>query len=175
MNDVKLLPDLRPRGLRDRLDFGLQRTACVCTDCSVYCTAMPGYLIPGDPERIGLVTGRDPSDVLLASPGALVKNTATGETFPIPTLVPARRRGACIFRTDDGRCRVHAVSPFGCAYADSHQSIEEGNTVSALGLRAIQQDHAEGGTYSRLWRRLWDAGRRAPGPATLRRAMGRLR
>jgi hypothetical protein len=167
VSEQRLLEDLR--ATPDRTEYGRARTTCACADCSTYCTSMPGYLIPADLPRIEAATGRDLSDLLLASPGARVKNSATDQEFQIPTLVPARRRGRCMFLTDAGRCGIHAVSPFGCAFFDAHVPKDQADALSAEGLVDIHRDHANGGAYSRLWTRLWREGRRAPGPAVARR------
>jgi hypothetical protein len=60
-----------------------------------------------------------------ASPGALVRDTATGREFMIPTITPRMRGGRCVFLDDTDRCTVHAAAPFGCAYADTHMPGHE--------------------------------------------------
>ena len=152
-----------------RTEFGYPRTVCACADCTAGCHHLPGYLVPADLERIRTHLAPD-TDLftwarryLLASPGALV---ARGEkVFRIPTLVPARRPdGACLFLTEDGRCAVHAVAPFGCAFFDAHQAAAEAGPRSAAGLRAVLADWLADGPYAAAWRALAAAGLRAPPP-----------
>ena len=108
---------------------------------------------------------------LLASPGATVFSAERGK-FNIPTLVPARRTdGACKFLDDDNRCTVHAASPFGCAYFDSHQSVEMGLRGSALGLNAVIQNSQPNGLYRRTWAMLHEAGLCALSPTECRERM----
>jgi hypothetical protein len=102
-------------------------------------------------------------DCLLASPGALVARG--GKVFRIPTLVPARRPdGACLFLTDDDRCAIHAVAPFGCAFFDVHQDTAEADERSTAGLRAVLADWLKDGPYAEVWQALAAAGLRAPPP-----------
>jgi len=156
-----------------RAEFGFCRTVCACDNCRLGCYHRPGYLIPADLERIrdhlapgeGLVAwaGRH----LLASPGAVV--VRRGRVFRIPTLVPARRAdGACTFLTADGRCAIHAVAPFGCAFFDAHMGHAEADRRSLHGLRAVVDAWAADGPYARVWEALADAGRGAPAPETCR-------
>jgi hypothetical protein len=112
---------------------------------------------------------------LRASPGAKVLRThddGRREVMQIGTLVPAHSEGslACHW-FEGGRCAVHAVAPFGCAFFDAHQSRGKSDELSTRGLRAILDDEAGFGLYSRLWLALWIAGLRAPAPAERRAAM----
>ncbi len=151
------------------------RTTCACSKCLAACQSMPGMLIPGDVERIADLLQIPPEDRAVwaldhfqASEGALVAQA--GRAFRIPTVVPAARPdGSCIFLTSDGRCGVHAQSPFGCAYNDMHQDAATGNRVSAAGLRAIAADFAQGGDYGQLHMALSATGRTAL-PLAQRRA-----
>lgn len=144
-----------------------KRTTCACAKCQAACQAMPGMCIPGDVDRIADLLQIRPEaravwlmDHFQASEGALVAQA--GRAFRIPTIVPAARPdGSCIFLTDDGRCGVHAQSPFGCAYNDMHQDAVTGNRVSAAGLRAIAEDFSQNGPYSRLHLVLSGTGRTA--------------
>jgi hypothetical protein len=101
-----------------REEFGVPRTSCTCITCVNKCAKMPGCLIPADLTRM-IPKNVDPyrwsEENLLASPGALV--TKDGKLFRIPTLVPAiQADGACINLTDDLRCKIHDLAPFGCAF-----------------------------------------------------------
>jgi hypothetical protein len=142
-----------------RTEFGYPRSVCACADCTAGCRHLPGYLVPADLDRIRAHLAPEEDLLswarrcLLASPGALVARG--GKRFRIPTLVPARRPdGACLFLTDAGRCVIHAVSPFGCAFFDVHQDIAEGDARSAAGLQAVLSDWRADGPYAEVWRAL---------------------
>lgn len=162
-----------------RREFGFARTVCACGDCTINCRFIPGMLIPADLERIAAHVGVDDmlafaADYLLASPGAIVGCSDTGQTKRIPTLVPARGAdGACRF-LKDGKCTIHEVSPFGCAFFDDHQASEESNRRSIEGLMAIDaewQRPVGESLYATLWVMLNEAGLNAPGPMLARAQM----
>lgn len=110
---------------------------------------------------------------LLASPGALVGIVSTGQTWRIPTIVPARQPGTskCIYLSDDGKCKIHEISPYGCAFADSHMTQEEGDAVSRIGLRMIADAMHTTGRYTLTLATLHGGGYIAPGPEVSRAAM----
>lgn len=161
-----------------RTEFGFERTECACSACINNCRRLPGYLIPADLERISRALGyksivKFAFDCLLASPGATVARH-DGRIFRIPTLVPRRKAdGSCIFLNERGRCKIHAVSPFGCSFFDCHQSQEEANRRSSRGLQEIARAwvHASGNVYTMLWRLLDTAGHRAIPPEIARQQM----
>lgn len=152
-----------------RVEGPYSRTCCDCAECTINCKYMPGYLVPGDIERMFDASKLPNEDVLawamrclLASPGALV--VARGQVLRIPTLVPARdATGYCLFLADN-RCTIHDVSPFGCAFFDAHQSRAESDARSAHGLAQVLSAHAVKGLYSQLWQALFDAGKVAASP-----------
>jgi Fe-S-cluster containining protein len=160
-------------------EFGFKRTECACDECTLHCRVTPGYLVPSDIERISHNLGytnlvRFAFENLLASPGATVMNSYTGRVFRIPTLVPQRAADdACKF-LQKGRCAIHAVSPYGCAMFDSHQSSEEANRRSARGLQEIACEWAQGARsiYVCLWKMLDAAGLRAVPPEVARETNG---
>jgi Fe-S-cluster containining protein len=122
-----------------------ERTTCACAECTQCCRDQPGYLRPGDLERIAAHRGEtvaEASRFFWSSEGALVMNLQTGRQFRIRTITPRRERGKCVFLDDQGRCTVHAVAPFGCAYFDTHMSGREGQTRSSWALREVQHDDA---------------------------------
>ena len=143
-----------------------ERTVCACPECSRHCTTCPGMLIPGDLERmaehLGIVPYGYLGAALLASPGALVAKD--GHLFRIQTIVPAMRAGKCVF-LERGRCKVHPVAPFGCAYFDSHMGAAEADRRSATALASIMVNRA----YRSFWQQLWDAGQRSLPPEQKRR------
>lgn len=119
-----------------------KRTKCGCSTCSSHCLEQPGYLIPGDFERIRDyldAAGRgDEVTNFVASPGAVVANSETGVRSRVGTIVPARRPdGACAFLDAQGRCTIHEVAPYGCAFFDSHMTKAEGSRRSIWGIRQI--------------------------------------
>jgi Fe-S-cluster containining protein len=159
-----------------RTEFGFCRTRCDCIECTRNCRNIPGYLIPADLDRMHdhLAPDQDlrhwAAQHLLASPGALV--VRDGCAFRIPTLVPARRPdGACIFLTATGRCSIHAVSPFGCAFFDSHMPDSECDRRSKHGLRAVLDAWETGVSYTRLWIALAGDGLVAPAPEVARQQL----
>lgn len=120
-------------------------TECACPEDVANCLRAPAHLIPDDIPAIGeeLVRqgrARDPAEVtewLRASPGAVVGDSLTGALRRIGTIVPQMRNGRCVFLTEDLRCTIHAVAPFGCRYFDMHMGRAEGDRRSLWGLRVI--------------------------------------
>lgn len=144
----------------------LARTTCDCKLCQVACTLLPGYLVPSDLEKLPQGNLLEwAKEHLRASPGFKVASTEKrfeGITIRVGTLVPARvSSGACHWYVG-GRCEVHAVSPFGCAYFDEHQSDAEADKRRRLGLVLVRDDYQINGPYRRLWQHLWDLGLRGP-------------
>jgi Fe-S-cluster containining protein len=161
-----------------RTEFGAARTTCSCKACAINCQYIPGYLIPADLPRL-IPADADPEawarEHLLASPGAVIMRVhldGRREVGRVGTLVPAHVAGslACHW-FKGGRCEVHAIAPFGCAFFDAHQTREQSDARSEHGLKAIIADNAEGGLYARLWAMLHGAGLRAPDPGSRRAAM----
>jgi hypothetical protein len=159
-----------------RTEFGFCRTQCACRACTQNCRHIPGYLIPADLDRMHrhLAPEQDLRDWatqhLLASPGALV--VRDGRALRIPTLVPTRRRdGVCVFLTTDGQCSIHAVSPFGCAFFDSHMPDSECDRRSKRGLGTVLSAWKTGDIYARLWIALAGDGLVAAAPEVARQQL----
>lgn len=120
-----------------------KRTKCGCASCVMHCRRQPGFLVPGDLERITAelrATGREAEiENFVASPGAVIGNRATGKTQRVPTITPARKPdGSCAFLDDAGRCTIHEVAPFGCAYYDDHNiTTQEANRRTLWALKLI--------------------------------------
>lgn len=149
--------------MRKSLPMPFARTMCNCEMCSYYCKIMPGYLIPADLPRL-MPEGAKMEDWaksnLRASDGALV--VKNGRQIWIRTLVPAHKEdGSCINLQADGSCGVHEVSPFGCAFFDSHMTDPEHATRSGWGLQLIYADWQVGGPYSMVWNMLNTLGLRS--------------
>jgi Fe-S-cluster containining protein len=113
--------------------------------CKVPCRHMPGCLVPGDIEAIkdylhvpdGIAHTEWIYENFRASlPGTKVLRKHRGNPNPelllIPTIVPAQKPdGSCVFLAEDGQCKIHPVSPFGCAYHDMHMGLEEAGERSS--------------------------------------------
>jgi Fe-S-cluster containining protein len=154
-----------------------KRTVCACPSCAEHCRHLPGCLAPGDLELItewlnredasdtDRVLAKDLEILFCASPGALVAREGT--PFRIGTIVPAKTEtGACVFLDETtGRCLIHPVAPFGCAFFDNHISVQESNHRSRAMLLEILQSP----DYKQARRRMIDRGQVAQAPEDLRR------
>ena len=117
------------------------RTVCACALDRANCQS-PGYLVPGDLERIAENLGASVPDILyLFRPGegAVVADSRSGVMYRIPTIVPRTTDRGCIFLDPAGRCVIHHVAPFGCAYFDIHMPMAEADQRSAWGLGLVQR------------------------------------
>jgi Fe-S-cluster containining protein len=104
------------------------RTVCSCAECTACCHRQPGSLAPGELEAIAAHLDKPVNAVLAkfwASPGALLLNSLTGQTFRQGTITPRLKDGRCVFLDAADRCTIHAVAPFGCAYFDTHMTAAE--------------------------------------------------
>ena len=161
-----------------RTEFGLTRTTCECKACATFCSHMPGFLVPADLDRLAALD----TDIyawarehLRASPGALVMVSQTREQFRIRTLVPAATpTGACHWLVA-GRCSIHAIAPYGCAFTDTHQSGSVADAVSHAGLMAVLRAWQDETLYSVVWEHLHDAGLVTTSPEERRAAMASAR
>jgi hypothetical protein len=97
-------------------------------------------MIPGDAEKVVQLVQKPIKELFVASPGALVYNSSTRKMFRIGTITPKYEHEKCIFLMPDGKCQVHAVAPYGCAFFDIHMDMSEGQKRSMWGLRLIQGD-----------------------------------
>jgi hypothetical protein len=138
-----------------RTEFGFRRTTCDCELCSFWCQIMPGYLVPSDlrrlcPPDVDLMTWA--REHLRASQGFIALNKKTGERVQIPSLVPAKQaNGHCHWLQADGRCAVHEIAPFGCAFLDQHMKDREAHERNVAGRLARLEDFAANGPYSQVW------------------------
>ena len=102
-----------------------KRTTCACPECTKCCKRQPGSLAAGDFERIARHLQLPPEEAkkyFWASPGALVRDSSTGRVHRIGSVTPQLKRGRCVFLSDQDKCTIHAVAPFGCAMFDTHMS-----------------------------------------------------
>lgn len=149
-----------------RIEFGYSRTKCGCAQCTTLCRYMPGVLIPDDIHRIANHLGA-PIDIIgwakehfYASGGW--KIVVDGTIVRVPSLVPAKKSdGSCIFLTNDGKCSIHEVAPYGCAFFDTHMDGDEGDKRSTTAVRVVMRDHANKGVYSQIILALAEAGKLA--------------
>lgn len=123
-----------------------QRTTCACTDCTACCKRQPGFLIPGDLERIASYLGETVEKVkayFWSSEGALVQDS-NGRQYRIRTITPRydKRKKRCVFLTDDDKCSIHEVAPFGCSFVDTHMSFNAGNQRSAWAMTQVMDSEA---------------------------------
>ncbi len=90
---------------------------------------------------------------LLASEGVKI-TTDRGEVVHLRTLVPAAQaNGQCKF-LHAGRCSIHAVSPYGCAFIDAHQSDADYAPRADALYRALNDDRNRAGLYVQVWNAL---------------------
>lgn len=104
-------------------DHNFTRTKCACAGCKACCKRQPGPLAAGDYERIQKHLRASDAEMrsrFWASPGSLVKDLATSETRRIGSITPRYHKGKCVFLTDDDKCSIHEVAPFGCSHFDTH-------------------------------------------------------
>lgn len=160
----------------ERTEYGFKRTKCDCWECSIHCKFMPGSLAPADVNRMhkaiapNMTVYEFADQYLLASPGATLR--IAGTDYEIPSLVPrANPDMSCIF-LNEGRCSIHAVSPYGCAFFDGHMSDEEGNRRSKTELLDVLAGTGPDQVlYKMLVRYLAGQGKLSPGPAVCKRAL----
>lgn len=138
-----------------------ERTSCSCDGCTAGCKTMPGALIAGDLERIAEHTGNSADDPMwlmnhfLASDGTIVATQVrvAGELkivfVNIPSITPAQLPdGRCVFLSDDDRCTIHPVSPYGCAYHDIHMTAEPALARSKYAIQQHITSHNSGDKYA---------------------------
>jgi hypothetical protein len=104
---------------------------------------MPGYLIPEDlitiADHLGLTVEQLVDRYLRASSGATA--IAQGQLVQIPTLVPVQKpNGHCVWYAQ-GECRIHCVSPFGCA-AFSVCNTDDDQRLRNWGLEQVYRSDA---------------------------------
>jgi Fe-S-cluster containining protein len=133
-----------------------ERTTCQCGLCVLACKHMPGYLVPADLDRIGAVLPLE--EIVMASPGATA--VRQGKVFQIETVVMAAKPdGSCVCLQPDGRCQIHEISPYGCAYFNTCADTHDANARSLAGAEDIFRDQMVNGPYTQLISRLKAAGR----------------
>jgi len=124
-----------------------KRTVCACSGCTANCFRQPGYLIPGDLERIEAKLDADGRSAektnFAASPGGKVIDQRQNTVVVVQTITPARKPdGSCVFLDANRYCTIHEVSPFGCAYYGQHMTHAEAKRRSMWGMGRILEDDA---------------------------------
>lgn len=134
----------------------MERSSCDCDRCLAACSTCPGFLAPEDVDPILLAAkalGLGLDQCLRASEGALVIDSATGNRYRIPTIVPAQAEsGECVF-LKDGLCAIHHISPFGCRYfkvCDRSAPSQEMDAEHRAALRRCQASAAYNCTHEQL-------------------------
>jgi len=82
-----------------------------------------------------------------------------------PQRVSSGATRACVwYDRRSGRCGIHDIAPYGCAFFDDHMGFRQANQRSSDGLAVISKDWEQGGVYSWLWNTLSECGCVAPPP-----------
>lgn len=143
--------NLNPTPPEDTPIHGFDRTRCGCEMCRIPCKHVPGALDPEDLPRMC------PENHDIFSWAEEHLRALTNK--PYPTLVPARQaNGSCHWHFD-GLCAVHDVSPFGCAFFDSHMSYEEAEKRREATIASRLKDKDKKGLYYQVWQHLCRLGK----------------
>lgn len=119
-----------------------KRTVCCCSECVRCCETQPGSLVNDDIAPLEQATGEPLATNFVASPGAIVGKVRPNgrlEIFSVGSIAPrtVNDTGRCVFLTEDRKCRVHAVAPFGCSMFDvhmGHHAAQERLTWSVMDM-----------------------------------------
>jgi hypothetical protein len=154
---------------RERTEFGFARTSCGCASCVAPCRVMPGFLVYSDVRRLYAASSRPGEDLFAWAERTLLASMNTkvlkdGKVRPVATLCPAREDdGSCVHLDDEGLCKVHDVSPYGCAFFDDHMPDREGKARSHAGVASVCAPGGRDGlVYRSLWLHLWQKYLRVP-------------
>ncbi len=132
---------LRPREIH-------KRTTCACAHCVEFCECKPGSLVPEDIKRIEdhlgeTIAGSTMFELSLGTV-VVVKDAIT----IVPMIVPKRKEnGSCVFLSEDKKCMIHEVAPYGCSHFDAHMGFEEGERRSRDGIIEVCRDIKRRGRY----------------------------
>ena len=119
-------------------------------------------LAPRDLPAITAHLGRsDPTafarEALVVSEGPTL-GLSGGRVITLPTLVPrSDATGSCIFYKQ-GRCSIHAVSPFGCSYIDAHMTDAQVEQRTHAMYATLLADHRGNGPYAQTCAELTSLG-----------------
>jgi Fe-S-cluster containining protein len=96
---------------------------CTCNVCQSACENKPGWLLPGEAEKIAKFLNLDLQECFNKYLGVDWYERSEGNIFLLAPAItsmtpgeeyPGDPRGRCIFYKE-GRCGVHDVKPHGCA------------------------------------------------------------
>src|SRR5262245_10787832 len=112
-------------------------TSCMCPTCQSYCMAKPGFMMPGEADKIAEYLGLSTRELfqryLVAEhslDGSMMVLLPAGASQRPGTAVPAvDGPGRCVFLTEAGLCAIHRVKPRGCALVDHSQPPEEKHAI----------------------------------------------
>jgi predicted nucleic acid-binding protein len=138
--------------LVEREEFGVKRHVCGCKVCRLWCKVSPGNLIPSDLGRL------IPPEV---DPFAWARqNLLANDRGGLQTATKPDR--SCKFLTENEKCSIWAVSPFGCAFfrCTPAQTDEESDRLKILASKVVQADHDANGLYAQIWHMLRKEGYR---------------
>ena len=133
------------------------RTCCACKKCTEHCFEKPGYTLPGEIKIIASYLGRTDVEEFTEEHFMASRKTRVligDRQYVVPTLSPKLMDGKCVFLDDNGRCTIHPVSPYGCAYFDHHQDFETANQRVRDGINFLMysmQCTDEGREYLSTW------------------------
>lgn len=114
--------------------------SCRCPACRQTCHEKPGFLVPGDLERITEHVGMsgDRKFVYEHFRAVIGPDVVYGDDpTAIPVIRPAMPEGHCVFLTDDDRCGIYPVRPYGCSRINN---CREHDAEEQAGLDACARD-----------------------------------
>lgn len=104
----------------------MSKESCTCKHCVGACTNHPGWMTPGQVERMAEFLKLTPQELfdqyLVADTyydrfdgSTLVLRPAQAHDTPGTAIQGWKHPGRCTFLGDDNRCKVHQVKPKECA------------------------------------------------------------
>lgn len=121
---------------------------CACKRCTAPCKSFPGFLVPGDMDRIARFMDADTNDgtfwEMWFDASEPVPVTVDGVQFEAGTIVPKQdETGRCVFLNNNDTCMIHPVAPFGCSRFLSCRPDDEAidRARTALTACATSQDY----------------------------------
>ncbi len=145
------------------------KSSCTCSQCSRCCKFLPGALIAvSDLDRLEAAT-REAGEseevwakrMFVASAGAVLGDSATGQRIEVPTLaLKSARNGHCVYFRN-GRCGIYEARPSACSHFDSCKQTDAEAQAVGLPMHLERLAAFESGSrYARLWKMLDAAGQR---------------
>lgn len=132
--DLKICPQCGHQGRPEDVRPSGTRESCTCVSCIECCHRVPGWLLPGEAEKIAAFL-KISVEQLFHESLAIDWWYGDPDTFVLlPNVVghapgrelPSSRRGTCVFLKDD-RCSIHDVKPYECRSAlhGEYSSVRE--------------------------------------------------